>query len=118
MRKFLLLMMMVGAVAIALFPVMAQDDTISDIVGDFAGDDDDSELIVLLNLIVQSDRLSDMLSDSDTSLTVFAPTDEAFTAFLDLAEITLEELLAQPEVIEAILLYHVVEDTAGDCCKD
>lgn len=38
--------------------------------------------------------------------TVFAPTDEAFAK---LPEGTLESLLADPEALKAILLYHVVE---------
>ena len=43
----------------------------------------------------------------DGPLTVFAPTDDAFAAFLDSAGLTAEELLARPDLAD-ILLYHVV----------
>ena len=39
--------------------------------------------------------------------TVFAPTDDAFAAFLADGDMTAEDLLANPE-LESILLYHVV----------
>jgi transforming growth factor-beta-induced protein len=42
---------------------------------------------------------------SEGPFTVFAPTDEAFAA---LPEGTVESLLANPEALRAILLYHVV----------
>jgi len=42
---------------------------------------------------------------SEGPFTVFAPTDEAFAA---LPEGTIESLLANPEALRAILLYHVV----------
>lgn len=53
---------------------------------------------------------------SEGPFTVFAPTDEAFEA---LPEGTVEALLADPETLQAILLYHVVsgavmaEDVVG-----
>ncbi|MFP4199820.1 MAG: fasciclin domain-containing protein [Clostridia bacterium] len=49
----------------------------------------------------------------DGPFTVFAPTDEAFAA---LPEGTLEKLLDNPEILENVLLYHVVEGevTAAD----
>lgn len=43
---------------------------------------------------------------TDGPFTVFAPTDEAFEA---LPEGTLDELLANPDQLEAVLLYHVVD---------
>ena len=43
----------------------------------------------------------------DEPLTVFAPTDDAFAAFLQTAGMTTEELLASPDLAD-ILLYHVV----------
>ena len=43
---------------------------------------------------------------SEGPFTVFAPTDEAFAA---LPEGTLEALLADPEALKKVLLYHVVE---------
>ena len=53
---------------------------------------------------VQAAGLEDALR-GDGPLTVFAPTDEAFAA---LPEGTVESLLADPEALADILLYHVV----------
>jgi uncharacterized surface protein with fasciclin (FAS1) repeats len=40
--------------------------------------------------------------------TVFAPTDEAFTAALDALDLTAEELLTDTETLTSILTYHVI----------
>ena len=57
--------------------------------------------------------LVDTLADVDGSFTVFAPSDEAFAAFLESAGLTADELLASPD-LEDILLYHVVVDSVID----
>ncbi|MEZ5282705.1 MAG: fasciclin domain-containing protein [Acidimicrobiales bacterium] len=44
----------------------------------------------------------------DGPFTVFAPTEEAFSAALDALGITAEELLADTDTLTAILTYHVV----------
>jgi len=49
--------------------------------------------------------LIDTLSNPDDQFTVFAPTDEAFAA---LPDGTLEALLADPDTLTDILLYHVI----------
>jgi len=54
---------------------------------------------------VEAAGLTETLS-GEGPFTVFAPTDEAFAA---LPEGTLDELLANPEQLSAILTYHVVE---------
>ena len=55
--------------------------------------------------------LLDTLSNPDDQFTVFAPTDEAFAA---LPEGTLDALLADPETLTDILLYHVIGGSAID----
>lgn len=40
--------------------------------------------------------------------TVFAPTNEAFQALLDQLDMSFEELAANPELLETVVLYHVV----------
>jgi uncharacterized surface protein with fasciclin (FAS1) repeats len=55
--------------------------------------------------LVQKAGLADELS-GDGPLTVFAPTDEAFAA---VPKETLDALAADPEQLERVLLYHVVE---------
>jgi uncharacterized surface protein with fasciclin (FAS1) repeats len=54
---------------------------------------------------VEAAGLADALSDESASLTVFAPTEEAFAA---LPEGTLDALLADPEALAGILTYHVL----------
>ncbi len=50
------------------------------------------------------------ISEIPAGVTIFAPTDDAFAA---LPEGTLEGLLADPEALSNILLYHVVPGAAG-----
>jgi len=55
--------------------------------------------------------LIDTLSNSDAMFTVFAPTDEAFAK---LPEGTVDALLADPDTLTDILLYHVISDVVVD----
>jgi uncharacterized surface protein with fasciclin (FAS1) repeats len=48
------------------------------------------------------------LSDPEAELTVFAPTDAAFAAAFEAMGVTPADVLADPENLTAILLYHVV----------
>ena len=59
---------------------------------------------------VEAAGLADALSDESASLTVFAPTEEAFAA---LPEGTLDALLADPEALAGILTYHVLGSEVG-----
>jgi transforming growth factor-beta-induced protein len=56
-------------------------------------------------------ELDDVLSDETATFTVFAPTDEAFEA---LGQDTIDGLLADPETLSDILLYHVIAGQAVD----
>lgn len=58
---------------------------------------------------VQAADLVDTLS-SEGPFTVFAPTDEAFAAALEALDMTAEELLADTELLTAVLTYHVIAD--------
>ncbi|MEM1186977.1 MAG: fasciclin domain-containing protein [Pseudomonadota bacterium] len=55
--------------------------------------------------------LDDVLDDDTATFTVFAPTDDAFAA---LGQDTIDALLADPETLSDILLYHVISDQAVD----
>ena len=64
-----------------------------------------------LNILVEALKITgllDMVLDPSVDLTVFAPTDMAFS---DLGEEKLKELLDTPAVLREILLYHVVSCT-------
>jgi transforming growth factor-beta-induced protein len=47
---------------------------------------------------------------TEGKFTVFAPTDAAFAALLEELEMTADDLLADPEFVESVLLYHGVLD--------
>lgn len=69
-----------------------------------AGNEDFS---ILVEAVTAAD-LGDALADESAELTVFAPTNEAFEAYLEAEGITKEELLASPELAD-ILKYHVLD---------
>ncbi len=62
------------------------------------------------SLLVAALEATDMVEMLVTGgpFTVFAPTDEAFTALLDSLGVTPEIALGMPELLEPVLLYHVV----------
>ena len=58
---------------------------------------------------VEAAGLTETLADETATFTVFAPTDDAFAA---LGQETIDELLADPDTLGNILLYHVIADQA------
>jgi len=60
---------------------------------------------------LEATGLISVLSDSEREFTVFAPTDEAFAK---LGSDTINALLADPDTLRDILLYHVLADTSVD----
>jgi transforming growth factor-beta-induced protein len=76
-------------------------NTIADIV---VGNEDFSTLLAA----VEAAGLTDALADPDATLTVFAPTNDAFAAALEALDLTAEELLADTETLTSILTYHVL----------
>jgi transforming growth factor-beta-induced protein len=83
------------------------EPTILELVQSLAESDEDPEFTVLLAAITATE-LGDALS-GEGELTVFAPTDAAFARLLELLGTTAEELLADSELLTAVLTYHVVE---------
>ncbi len=80
---------------------MMDSNTIVDVA---ASNEDFSTLVAA----VEAAGLTDALADPDATLTVFAPTNEAFSAALEALGLTAEELLADTETLTAILTYHVL----------
>ena len=107
MRKLFIL------VVVALFavvPAFAQDaePTIADIVVASAGAET-PEFSVLLAAVGAADPgFLETLSDPEANVTVFAPTDAAFVAALEALGLTAEELLANTDLLNTVLAYHVV----------
>lgn len=60
---------------------------------------------------LQTTGLDTVLADETNHYTVFAPTDAAFAA---LGSDTIDALLADPDTLKDILLYHVIADTSVD----
>jgi transforming growth factor-beta-induced protein len=69
----------------------------------------DSRFSTLVAALTEADLVG-AVADETASLTVFAPTNDAFAAALDALDLTAEELLASPDLSD-ILLYHVVPGT-------
>ena len=67
-----------------------------------------SEDFSTLAAAVEAAGLQEALSDPEATLTVFAPTNEAFDAALQALGLTAEELLADTETLTTILTYHVL----------
>ncbi len=60
-----------------------------------------------LKAALETSELTETLADLEKEYTVFAPTNDAFADYLDLANISAADLLASPALSD-ILLYHVV----------
>ena len=102
--KFRLLTIIV--VIIALFSVsvaIAQDQTIAEIVGAQA---ETGEFTTLLAAVQAADPAVLEALSGDGELTVFAPTDAAFA---ELPQVVIDYLLAHPDLLTQVLLYHVVD---------
>ena len=83
--------------------------TIADIVVDSANMTDSPEFATLLAAVSAADpAVLETLSDPDAELTVFAPTDAAFTAAFEAMGVTAEDVLADTTGLTGILLYHVI----------
>ena len=100
MKRFaILLFVLLGFVVPFTF---AQDQTIVEIA---AGNPDFSTLVAAVT--AADPAILEALSGAGP-LTVFAPTNEAFSNLLTTLNITAEDLLANQELLTQVLLYHVV----------
>ena len=85
---------------------MAEEEAAEDpgtIVDIAAGNEAFSTLVAA---VIAADLVDTL--NSEGPFTVFAPTDEAFAAALDALGITAEDLLADTDLLTAVLTYHVV----------
>jgi len=97
-----------------VLPLAAQDSepeasqTIGAVVADAAAADE-AQFTLLQQALADADPvLLALLSAADESLTVFAPTDAAFTAALETLDLTYDELAADSTLLNAVLRYHVI----------
>ncbi|MCL4251995.1 MAG: fasciclin domain-containing protein [Anaerolineae bacterium] len=100
---------LVAVLVLAAVPAFAQDDmqTIADIVVSSTGAET-PEFTVLLAAVQAADpSILELLANPDANVTVFAPTDAAFAAALEALGVSAEDLLADTELLNNVLLYHV-----------
>ncbi len=108
MRKLTVLAVLMLSLVIGLLPAKAQGATIADTVVALATAEN-KEFSILLDAVLAADpSILAALSDPSASLTVFAPTDNAFLVLLDSLDLTAAELLANKTLLNNVLLYHVV----------
>lgn len=111
MRKMLIGLTLL-AMLVAAVPSFAQDEpgTIADIVV-ASSTAETPEFTVLLTAVQAADpAVLEALSNPEAELTVFAPTDAAFAALQEaLGEEAFGAVVADPELLTSILLFHVVE---------
>ncbi|ERS84811.1 fasciclin [Marinobacter sp. C1S70] len=69
---------------------------------------------ILEAAVLEADPSIAELLGGDDQLTVFAPTDAAFEALLGDLGLTAEQLLANTELLNAVLTYHVLATSVGE----
>jgi transforming growth factor-beta-induced protein len=97
--KKILSLLIAFAMVLSSTSIMATEENIVEIAG---GNSNFSILVAALE-----ETGLDSTLEGDGPFTVFAPTNDAFTALLAALDITAEELLEQPD-LSRVLLYHVI----------
>lgn len=100
MKRFFLVSLVI-ALLVSVSANFAQEQTIAEIV---AGNENFSTLLAAVS--AASPEIAEALSNPDAELTVFAPTNAAFDA---LPDFVVTYLLGNTDLLDAVLLYHVVE---------
>jgi uncharacterized surface protein with fasciclin (FAS1) repeats len=107
--RLLFVAAVLAALLLAVVPAFGQDEpTIAELVV-ASTEGDAPEFTLLLAAVSAADpAVLELLSDPEANVTVFAPTDAAFTAAIEALGVTAEDLLADTELLTEVLLYHVV----------
>ena len=100
MKRFFLISLVI-ALLISVSANIAQEPTIADIV---VGNEDFSTLLAAVS--AASPEILEALSNPEAQLTVFAPTNAAFEA---LPDFVVTYVLGNTELLDRVLLYHVVD---------
>ena len=104
MKKFNLInltkQVLLGGALLASSSIFAQNNSVYDVISG-------SSVHQTLKLAIDEAGLDGALDDPNSSLTVFAPTDDAFADALEALNLTAPELLASDD-LSNILLYHVL----------
>ncbi|MCA9889642.1 MAG: fasciclin domain-containing protein [Anaerolineae bacterium] len=111
MRKIALILTTLALLLIGALPLAAQDETIVDIA---SGNED-------LSLLVQALQAADLVDvlNSEGPFTVFAPTNQAFLALVAEMGVDPATVMADPDALTGILLYHVANgELTSDTLED
>jgi uncharacterized surface protein with fasciclin (FAS1) repeats len=101
MRKIALILSTLALLLMGALPLAAQDETIVDIA---SGNPDLSLLVQALQVSGAAETLA-----GEGPFTVFAPTNDAFLALIAELGVDPTTLMADPEALMGVLLYHVAE---------
>jgi transforming growth factor-beta-induced protein len=113
MRRTIPLLMMI-TLLLATVPGLAQQDEIGpglliEIIFTYAGDPDEPEFTTLQAAVQAADPVfRELFMDPTANVTVFAPTDAAFADLLEEMGLAAKELLADTDLLNQVLAYHVV----------
>lgn len=105
MRKFFVLLLVVALAALLAVPTFAQERPN---IPTLLTEDADGRFTTLL-AAVEAAGLGEALS-GEGPFTVFAPTNDAFAAALEQLGLTVEDVVADTDLLTAILTYHVVPE--------
>ena len=105
--------------SVALTVVAAEDMMMEEDMGDDMGSTPNivgvamgnEDFSILVSAIVNADPSIVETLSGEGEFTVFAPTNAAFEALLEALGMTADELLAETEILNQVLLYHVVAGT-------
>jgi transforming growth factor-beta-induced protein len=118
MRKPIALLVSIVLLLTLAAPVMAQDKptkTIADIVAESASAQNKPEFTILLAAVKAAGPMFlQKLSDPESTMTAFAPTDAAFGELLKALNMSADDLLANKALLDVVLAYHVVPGIALD----
>lgn len=117
MNKRIIFVLLMAWSLLSIIPALAQADTpptLADLLTASASGDQPQFTLLLAAARAADPSVMEMLANADLErkITVFAPTDAAFIQLReDLGEETFDAVLADPELLTQILLYHVIEGT-------
>ncbi|MBL8152806.1 MAG: fasciclin domain-containing protein [Anaerolineae bacterium] len=118
MNKRISLVLLAMWSLLSIIPALAQEaaqPTIADLLAASASGDQPQFTLLLAAVEAADPSVMEMLANAELErkITVFAPTDAAFIQLSeDLGEETFAAVLADPELLTQILLYHVIEGTS------
>lgn len=90
--------------------LLPEEQPVAGVITELAADEDAPEFTYLAQAVAAADPIViELLSDTNASITVFAPSDAAFEALIEeIGQEAFDALLADPEQATLVLLNHIV----------